>query len=203
MLAKMHDLKARHDWVHTSLMFEPRGHSVMSGLNDPSVWMATSGKQQPRTGHQKGLCSSSQMCSRDRSEQLRRADTDGPSDSSWCDDSRPALTVETRVEQLITQRSQVQLLPSWVRVCARLSSPTRRPIPPTAQIGAAHRARAVRSCDQICDQECVSGLGCSSPARAGRRSRCPAGAMSEVRPRVGMVRRADGDEVKVRLVPRA
>jgi proline racemase len=31
MLAKMHDLEARHDWVRTSLMFEPRGHSVMSG----------------------------------------------------------------------------------------------------------------------------------------------------------------------------
>ncbi|MEV0287693.1 MULTISPECIES: proline racemase family protein [unclassified Kribbella] len=31
MLAKMHDLEARHDWVRTALMFEPRGHSVMSG----------------------------------------------------------------------------------------------------------------------------------------------------------------------------
>jgi proline racemase len=31
MLARMHDLEARHDWVRTSLMFEPRGHSVMSG----------------------------------------------------------------------------------------------------------------------------------------------------------------------------
>lgn len=31
MLAKMHDLESRHDWVRTSLMFEPRGHSVMSG----------------------------------------------------------------------------------------------------------------------------------------------------------------------------
>jgi proline racemase len=31
MLAKMHDLEANHDWVRTSLMFEPRGHSVMSG----------------------------------------------------------------------------------------------------------------------------------------------------------------------------
>jgi proline racemase len=31
MLAKMRDLEARHDWVRTSLMFEPRGHSVMSG----------------------------------------------------------------------------------------------------------------------------------------------------------------------------
>lgn len=31
MLAKMHDLETRHDWVRTALMFEPRGHSVMSG----------------------------------------------------------------------------------------------------------------------------------------------------------------------------
>lgn len=31
MLAKMQDLESRHDWVRTSLMFEPRGHSVMSG----------------------------------------------------------------------------------------------------------------------------------------------------------------------------
>jgi proline racemase len=31
MLARMHDLAANHDWVRTSLMFEPRGHSVMSG----------------------------------------------------------------------------------------------------------------------------------------------------------------------------
>lgn len=31
MLAKMHDLEANHDWVRTSLMFEPRGSSVMSG----------------------------------------------------------------------------------------------------------------------------------------------------------------------------
>ena len=31
MLARMHDLEANHDWVRTSLMFEPRGHSVMSG----------------------------------------------------------------------------------------------------------------------------------------------------------------------------
>jgi proline racemase len=31
MLEKMHDLEARHDWVRTALMYEPRGHSVMSG----------------------------------------------------------------------------------------------------------------------------------------------------------------------------
>jgi proline racemase len=31
MLARMNDLEANHDWVRTSLMFEPRGHSVMSG----------------------------------------------------------------------------------------------------------------------------------------------------------------------------
>ncbi|TDO46706.1 proline racemase [Kribbella sp. VKM Ac-2527] len=31
MLARMHDLETRHDWVRTALMFEPRGHSVMSG----------------------------------------------------------------------------------------------------------------------------------------------------------------------------
>jgi proline racemase len=31
MLAKMQDLEDRHDWVRTSLVFEPRGHSVMSG----------------------------------------------------------------------------------------------------------------------------------------------------------------------------
>lgn len=31
MLARMHDLAANHDWVRTSLMFEPRGHAVMSG----------------------------------------------------------------------------------------------------------------------------------------------------------------------------
>lgn len=31
MIEKMHDLESRHDWVRTSLMFEPRGHSVMSG----------------------------------------------------------------------------------------------------------------------------------------------------------------------------
>lgn len=31
MLAKMQDLEASHDWVRTALMFEPRGHSVMSG----------------------------------------------------------------------------------------------------------------------------------------------------------------------------
>lgn len=31
MLERMHDLAAHHDWVRTSLMFEPRGHSVMSG----------------------------------------------------------------------------------------------------------------------------------------------------------------------------
>lgn len=31
MLDKMRDLEQHHDWVRTSLMFEPRGHSVMSG----------------------------------------------------------------------------------------------------------------------------------------------------------------------------
>ncbi|TCC36372.1 proline racemase family protein [Kribbella speibonae] len=31
MLAKMKDLESNHDWVRTSLMFEPRGGSVMSG----------------------------------------------------------------------------------------------------------------------------------------------------------------------------
>ena len=31
MLARMHDLEDRYDWVRTALMFEPRGHSVMSG----------------------------------------------------------------------------------------------------------------------------------------------------------------------------
>ncbi|MGW0705710.1 proline racemase family protein [Streptomyces sp. NPDC002643] len=31
MLDKMRDLEQNHDWVRTSLMFEPRGHAVMSG----------------------------------------------------------------------------------------------------------------------------------------------------------------------------
>ncbi|MFD1544882.1 proline racemase family protein [Nonomuraea guangzhouensis] len=31
MLERMHDLAARYDWIRTSLMYEPRGHSVMSG----------------------------------------------------------------------------------------------------------------------------------------------------------------------------
>jgi proline racemase len=38
MLAKMQDMQARYDWIRRALMFEPRGHGVMSGcvLTEPA-----------------------------------------------------------------------------------------------------------------------------------------------------------------------
>jgi proline racemase len=66
MLEKMLDLQRRLDWVRTALMFEPRGHSVMSGCIltapcDPRadvgvVFIETSGYL-PMCGHDTiGLC---------------------------------------------------------------------------------------------------------------------------------------------------
>ena len=60
MSAKRQDFLANHDWVRTALMFEPRGHDMMSGsfffppqdaLNDVAVLFIETSGCLPMCGH--------------------------------------------------------------------------------------------------------------------------------------------------------